>query len=112
MLYRVSWIDVNGISYKHDGVVILNVDLVPTFGIIIDIIALDVDDYWLICEVTSTICFNSHYHSYEVCKDVPPHYVVCQLKNLADNYVLSAYELGTHSDTLFIPMKYYVIDTV
>ncbi len=87
-------------------------DLIPTFGIIADILALDVDDYRLVCEVTSTLCFNSHYHSYEVCRVVPPHHIVCQINDLADSYVLSAYELATHSDTLYIPMKYDVIDTV
>ena len=49
---------------------ILSVDLVPTFGVISDIIILDVDDYYLVCEPLHTEYFHSHYHAYEVSKNM------------------------------------------
>ena len=102
----------NGTIYKPNGVVVLDVDLVPTFGIITDILAIAVDNYHLICEVADTECFHSHFHSYELHRNEDPNFVVCKHKELADHYVLSAYKLESYPDSLFVSMKYYVMDTV
>ena len=57
LLYRLRWITILGTCYRLGGVVILSVELVPTFGLISDIIILDVDDYYLVCEPLHTECF-------------------------------------------------------
>lgn len=100
----------NGIVYKPDGVVVLDKDLVPTFGIIADLLVVDVDNYYLVCEVLSTECFNSHFHAYEVEKVTNPTYIVCQVHQLPDHYMLSAYTLSSYSRSLFVPLKYNLIN--
>ena len=103
--------EVNGIVYKPGGIVVLEIDLVPTFGIIADILVLDVDNYYLVCEIASTECFNSHFHAYEIEKIINPVYLVCQVNQLADHYMLSAYKLSTYSNTLFVPLKYNLMSS-
>lgn len=109
---RLSWINVEGTWYKPKGVVVLEVDHIPTFGIINDIIAINVNDYYLVCEVADTECFDSHFHSYEISQNADPNYIVCRVKELADHYMLSMYHLESFSDLSFISMKYHLIDTV
>lgn len=106
---RLSWINIQGTCYKPKGVVVLEVDHVPVFGIITDILAVNVNDYYIVCEVVDTDCFNSHFHSYEISQNADPHYIVCRVK---DHYTLSMYQLISLSDSSFISMKYHLIDTV
>lgn len=103
--------EVNGTVYKPNGIVVLDVDLVPTFGIIVDLLVMDVDNCHLVCEILSTECFNSHFHAYEVHHVVNPHFIVSKFSKLADNYMLSAYKLSTYPHTLFVPLKYNLLDT-
>lgn len=103
--------EVNGIVYKPGGIVVLEMDLVPTFGIIVDILVKDVDSYNLVCEITSTECFNSHFHAYEIEKFINPTYFVCQVNQLYDHYMLSAYELSTYPNILFVPLKYHLMSS-
>ena len=63
LMYRVSWLEVNGTIYKPGGVVVLSMEADPTFGLIEDIIVFSTDVFYLVCEELTTDCFNSHFHS-------------------------------------------------
>lgn len=104
---RPAWLEINGTKYSRNGVVVLGVAELPTFGIISDLVSSGAK-YYLVCEVMFTICFNHHFHAYEVCKIDEPEYVVCEQKELSDHYVLSKY---TVSGKYFVPLKYHLIDS-
>lgn len=99
----MSW---NGTVHKTGGAVVLETSLVPTFGKVIDLIILH-NNYYLVCEVMFTHCFNHHLHSYEVSSCQAINYVVCHPSNLPDHNVLGLYTL---SDSKFISMKYHIIE--
>ena len=68
----MNWIEISGTRYVCGSIVLLSSDFLPIFGFVTDIIVLDVENYYLVCEVLETVCFNSNYHSYEVCHDSSP----------------------------------------
>ena len=81
-------------------------ELLPTFGLISDIVVFDVDNYFIVCEVLLTECFNHHYHSYEVSHDTTPSYVFVKQPNLADHCILGLYKKNR---SLFVTLKYHII---
>lgn len=62
--------------YKVGGAVML---LIPTFGLIHEILAFDVDTYYLVCEELHTLCFQAHFHSFEVTHKECMTYFICEL---------------------------------
>lgn len=58
-----------------------------------------------ILEVPVTDCFSSHFHSYEVSKQQPKEYVICEQSQL-DHTALAAYSV---SDMYHIPLKYQLV---
>ena len=75
-LLRLTWIEVDGSAYHLGDVVVLKNELLPTFGVIQDVIVFDVDVYYLVTEVLITECFVNHYHSFEVSKQSETQYHV------------------------------------
>ena len=102
---RLNGIEVLGTRYKCGGIVVLSVNLLPNFGLISDIIILDVDNYFLDCETLHTICFNFHFHSYEICHHTSPSFVFVKQSDLIDHSVLAIYKKTTD----FVTLKYHVI---
>lgn len=84
--------------------------LVPTFGIIEDIIVLDTDIYHLICEVLLTEYFDHHLHAFKARKQSSVEYSICKQKDLHDHTVLAAYECPGHPGLFNIPLKYQLVD--
>ena len=84
----------------------LSVEPFFRFGLIKDVIVLDVDDYFLVCEVLETECFNSHFHAYEVSRYCPPSFVFVKQVSLADHSMLGLYK---KADKYFIALKYLVV---
>ena len=77
--------------YKPGGVVVLEVNVVPVFGIIRNILVVNAEDYYLICEILYTELFNCHFHSYAVCNNATE-YAISKVECLADHYYLSCYK--------------------
>ena len=73
--------------------------------------AMDVDNYYLVCEILTTHCFNAHFHSYQVFKEDHPDYIICNVTNIADYYCLSYYKLTSYPNFYFVPLKYHLVDT-
>ena len=88
----VKWAEVNGTMYKCGAVVITDIDLMPFFAKIIDILFLLPDRTCLfVCETYTTDCFNSHFHSYGV---IPTKEVLIIKQNdLIDHHVLHHYQI-------------------
>lgn len=108
IICRLSWVQVDGTTYKQGCVVVTNVNLVPTFGLIKEVIVFETDVYYLVCEILFTEYFCHHYHSYKVCKHFPPVYDIHQPGNLSDHITLSMYTL---QDSFYIPLKHQLTDT-
>ena len=102
----------DGITYKPKEIVVLKVDVVPQFGRIVQIYVRDLVNYYLICEVLTTECFNSHFHSYQVLKETHYSHTICKISDIADHNCLSCYTIPSCNNYYFIPLKYYLVDTV
>ena len=57
---RLTWVEISGTVYKKGMVVVIFMDLVPTFGIIHDIIVFNTDEFFLVCQRLSTVLFVHH----------------------------------------------------
>ena len=64
--YRISWLKINGRKFKQGRVIIQEMNLYLKFGLILEVLVFDVDNYFLVCDVLETECFSHHYHVYEV----------------------------------------------
>lgn len=109
---RVSWIEVSGTVYKKGGIVVLGMDLVPTFGVLKDVIVFHTDMYYLVCELLITECFSHHFHVFQARAQHPLKYVLCKPVNLHDHTVLAAYVISTQPHFFHIPLKYQLIESV
>ena len=89
--------------------VVLQSNLLPVFGVIIDIIVHQAQ-YHFVCNVLHTECYNSHFHAYQVSKG-STEYTICTHSELVDHLVLSRYNLPT-SPSQFIPLKYHIIEHI
>ena len=73
------------------------------FCIIIDILAVNTDSYFIVCQQLDTLCFSRHYHAYEVSYPEIPLYIIKELPFENSNTdVLGIIRLDTK---LFITMK-------
>ena len=99
-----------GITYNHGSVVVLNMDTVPTFGVVCDIFVFNTNMYHLLCEVLFTVCFSHHFHAYEVSKQVPADIICCEQSDLHDHTVLQLYTIASQPHSLFVPLKYEIME--
>ena len=56
----------------NNSVVVINSDLLPTFGVIKDIEVDSFYSHYFVSEILHTICFSSHYQANEVSLNTPP----------------------------------------
>ncbi len=102
--YRSSWVKIYGTVYKPQDIVVVSNDLLPTFGRIQSILITDMNKCYFVCELLHTICFNSHYHAYEVSIQAMPMSIVIRTQNeFVDHHILSLYHI---SNLNFISLKY------
>lgn len=107
MTFRLQWVEIYGTKYKKGAIVVLDMDLVPEFGIISEIIVLHTDQYYFACETLYTHCFESHLHSYLVSHDHS--YTIIKQADLYDFVTLSVYNINSN---LYIPLKYQLVDRI
>ena len=107
IVYRLSWIEIDGTVYKPGSVVVLTSSLMPQFGIITDILMLNIDDYYFSCELLCTVSFNEHFHAYEVTRSSLVNLVICKQSELIDYHVLGMYAVAAkHS----VSLKYHLME--
>ena len=106
--YRVAWIQLQGTKYVEGCVVVLDTsEILPIFGIIINIILIKTDQPCLVCEMLHTEEFSAHFHSYIVKReDNPVPVVFCEPHELVDHHTLGLYSLRLFQET--IPTHYIV----
>ena len=67
LLFRVKSCFINGTGYSQNAVVVCAMDEdTPNFGKIIEFIIAPLNKCYFIVKPSVTLCFNSHFHAYEV----------------------------------------------
>ena len=97
--------------YKKGAVVILAAkeEDLPMFGLIQHIISVDVENYFFIVLVLHTICFNSHFHVYEVEHSNSLEHIVVKPTDLVDHHPLGLYTRDfLHQSLQVVSLKYHV----
>ena len=106
-------VQVHGTKYQEGSVVTLSSNnIFPLFGRIIDILVIDVDIVYFICEVLETDEFNAHLHAFVVSTLKPIPLIVLKQSELADFHVLGLYKLRLFDQdrtTLYVVPKYNLV---
>lgn len=96
-----------GNHYKPSSVVFVCFKKdVPVFGLVEDIFSVHGTVYLLV-NLLHTEKFNFHFHAYEVKHTSSMHLV--PLHSLEDHHTLWIYQTYSQFQTLFVPLKYYVL---
>ena len=89
------------------SVVVLDTsEILPVFGIIINILLIKPDEPYFVCELLHTEEFSAHFHCYIVKRDKPIPITFCMPNELSDYHTLGLYTLRLFQDTL--PTHYIV----
>ena len=101
----VKWVQIKGTKYSIGSITVIKTDVIPTFGLVVDLLVVDVDICLFVCEVLETEYFDEHLHAFKVSKELSSHVslAICRHKELADYHVLSLYK---HHHSLYIVPKY------
>ena len=81
--------------------------LLPQFGIIDDIIIIDSVPYFAYFHL-ETLCFNHHYHSYEITHYQPKQVDFTKYYDLPDCHPLSLSKIAIDPFSKFICVKYHL----
>lgn len=103
---------VHGTKYQEGSIVTLSSNTLPLFGRIINILVIDVDIVYFVCEMLETEEFNSHLHAFVVSTQKPIPLVVLKQNELADFHVLGLYKLSLFNEeriTLYVVPKYNLV---
>ena len=111
MYCSLSWIELYGTWYTYGGVVVIDSDLLPKFGVIKDVIMDSSFHFYFIVEVLHTICCMSHHHAHEVIEHSPPTYQLIKPSDLVDHSVLGLYTIP-NSHSYFVSLKYYLKEQI
>ena len=77
----------------HGSVVVINSDLLRTFGVIKDIVVDSFYSHYFVLEILHTICFSSHYHVHEDSMNTPPLFELVKSSDLYDHSILNLYSI-------------------
>ena len=99
----VKWVQIKGCKYTLGSVIVIKADFIPTFGLIIDLLMVEVDICLFICEVDVTDHFVEHLHAFQIEREDTVSLAIMTHKELADYHVLSLYK---HRQALYVVPKY------
>ena len=88
-------------------------DTLPIFGQILNILMLDVNIPYFVCEIFHTQDFDTHLHAYTVTAHSPIQITLCKQSQLLDHHTLGLYKLYLYGDTvatMYIVPKYILAD--
>ena len=106
-MYRVTWIQIQGTKYVEGCITVLDSsEVLPKFGVIINVLLIKPDEPCLVCELLKTQEFSTHFHSYVVQRDKPIPIVFCKPDELSDHHSLGLYSLRFNHDS--VPTNYIV----
>ena len=106
----MAWVEIEGTVYRREGVVMTESHLLPEFAIIEDIVVTEKMECYLLCKECETLHFHHHYHSFEV--RLTPDLIAVNPRDLADFHVLSIQRLTSFPSSLFVCLKYHVIESI
>lgn len=106
-IYSTSWIEINGTTYKTGVFVVTASDMLPLFSQIVDIVVLQEEKCYFICEAYETLGFYNHYHAYEITKSSALELNAIQQCDLVDFHPLSCHSV---SNSFYICMKYHIVE--
>ena len=113
LMYRVTWIQLQGTKYVEGCVVVLDsTEILPIFGIIINILLIKPAEPYFVCEVLDTEKFSSHFHSFVVQRTKPIPIVFCKPDDLSDYHTLGLYSLRLSHETVtthYIVPQYHLM---
>ena len=87
-------------------VVLDSSEILPIFGVIINILLIKPDEPYFVCELLQTEEFSTHFHSFVMKRDTPIPIVFCKPHKLSDHHTLGMYNLRLNQDT--VPTHYIV----
>ena len=94
---------IKGTKYSKGSVTVIEAAVIPTFGLIVDLLVVDVDVSFFVCEILTIEYYEEHLHAFKVTKETPVSLAICQHKELGDYHVLSLYK---HHHSLYVVPKY------
>ena len=107
IMHRVTWIQLQGTKYMEGCAVVLDSsEILPTFGVIINVLLIKPDEPYFVCELLQTEEFSIHFHSFIVQRNKPIPIVFCKPDELSDHHTLGLYNLRLNHDTI---STYYVV---
>lgn len=113
MPYRVTWVQIQGTKYVEGCIVVLDSsDILPIFGMIINILLIESDEPYFVCEVLDTEEFSSHFHSFIVQRTKPIPIVFCKPGDLSDYHTIGMYSLRLSHETVtthYIVPQYHLM---
>ena len=98
-----------GTHYKVGAFVVVDSSLLPEFACIVDIVVTEGFDCVFVCEKYTSLCFNAHFHSYEVIKCSPSLICAVMQGDLIDFHTYSTHSI---SNVSFIRLKYHVTEKI
>ena len=85
----------------HGSMMVINSGLLPTFGVIKDIVLDRFYSHYFVLEILHTFCFSSHYHAHEVSMNTPPLFELVKSSDMYDNFILNLYSIP-HCHSFFL----------
>jgi len=86
-------------------------EVLPIFGLIINILLVKPDKPYFVCELLETEEFSSHLHSFILQRAKPIPIVFCKPDELSDHHTLGLYSLrffqDTHITQYVVPQYHY-----
>lgn len=83
----------HGTKYQEGAIVTLASNTLPLFGRILDILVVDVDTVYFVCEMLETEEFCTHLHAFVVSTQKPIPLIVIKQSELVDFHVIGLYKL-------------------
>ena len=83
--------------------------MLPEFGLIIDILTVDRTPYFC-CDCLDTVCFNHHFHSFEVTQSMPSKVEIIKHSHLTDYHPLTNSHIPSDPNSKFVCMKYHIVE--
>ena len=109
----MTWIKIGGTQYVEGCIVALDSsEIITIFGMIIDILLIENDAPYFVCEVMTTEEYSDHLHSFVLKRVSPTPIIFCKHQELADYHALGLYKLRLFEDSLpslFVVPKYHIM---
>jgi len=95
--------------YRPNGILVIESHLTPVFGLIMQVVMMGKVPIF-VCKKYVTDCYSYHFHAFEVKES--SEIIAVSHEDLTDYNVLSMYKLHIDRDTIFISVKYHILENL